>query len=160
MKRKKHWDQMQWTTETNFAIRHTMTNIISSGINRSIATHCAAAGRYIRMHTRTSCSSVQYSNYNLSGPGALLRNRTRCRRNRKRKTATTHRASAAAPAALLCMYKKNDLSIALTTLQPSSMIVSCIFLDWNEKASSMIVSCTVLDWNKKNSYERKIPITC
>ena len=90
----KHWNQMQWTTGTNFAIWHTMTNSSSrqrqlQQQNISIATHYTAAGRYIRIDTGTSCSSVQYNNDNRSGPGTLLWNRTRCLRNKKIKVLTT-----------------------------------------------------------------------
>ena len=58
----------------NFIIRHTMTNSCSSKQQQlqqqhccSIATHYRAAaaknvhGRYMQIHTRTSCSSVQYN---------------------------------------------------------------------------------------------------
>ena len=75
----------------------------SSCSNRSIATHYTAAGRYIRIHTRTSCSSVQYNNYNRSGPGTLSWTRTRCLyvTKREKKVIATQRAAAAAPATLL-----------------------------------------------------------
>ena len=76
----KHWNQMQWTTATNCAIRHTMTN--SSGkqqhrscSNSSIATQTSSRNTWqvysnTYGYTRTSYSSVQ-CNYYLSGPVIL-----------------------------------------------------------------------------------------
>ena len=66
-----------------------------SGSNSSIATHRAAAaaamhGSYIQIHTRTLYSSLQYT-YNLSGPGTLWRNHTRCLKKRdEKKTVLVH----------------------------------------------------------------------
>ena len=85
---------MQWTTGINFAIQHTMANSRSKQQQLQQQQYSntllyTAAGRYIRIHTRTSRSSVQYNDYNRSGPGTLLWNRTRCLRNKKIKVLTT-----------------------------------------------------------------------
>ena len=60
---RKHWNQMQWKTETNFPIRQRRRTALASSIScSSIATHRAAAaahcqvlvhGRYIQIHTHS-----------------------------------------------------------------------------------------------------------
>ena len=86
-----------------------------------------------KVHTRTSCSSVQHNTYNWSGPAVLLRNRTRCLRNGKRKNSNNAQSSSSSASSTIRYVYKTDFSIALTTLQSSSMILSCIFLHWNKK---------------------------
>ena len=81
MERTKNWNQMQSTTATNIAIRHTMTN--SSGkqqhcscSNSSIETHRATVAEIRQESTNTyrySRTSGVYSiitpEYNISSPG-------------------------------------------------------------------------------------------
>ena len=95
----------------------------------SIATRYTATGTYIRIHTRTSCSSVQYNNSNRSGPGTLLRNRTRCLRNKKRKNSVNNTQSSSSSASSSMYVYKTDFSIAQTTLQSSSMMVHILTLE-------------------------------
>ena len=53
---------MQWTTGTNFATQHTMTNSSSKQQQRQQQQYYRAAGMGIRMHTRTSGQNVRYDN--------------------------------------------------------------------------------------------------
>ena len=89
--------------------------------NSSTATHYTAGGRYIRIHTRTSCRSVHYNNYNRSGPsgpGTLLSNRTRCLRNKNKNNCnnnTEQQQHRQQHYDRMYVYK-TDFSIAQTTL--------------------------------------------
>ena len=62
-----------------------------------------------------------------------MRNRTRCLRNGKRKNSNNAQSSSSSASSTIRYVYKTDFSIALTTLQSSSMILSCIFLHWNKK---------------------------
>ena len=87
--------------------------------------------------------SVKHNNCNRSGPGTLLWNRTRCLRNKKRKTIiATHSSSSAS--STIYVYK-TDVSIALTTLQSSSMIVHIFTLE--QKKSITKTKKYVMDSN-------------
>ena len=124
---RKHWNQMQWTSATSFAIRHTMTNSSSKQqqLNSNIGTYYRTAatevhGRHIQIHTRTSCSSVWYNNF-LSGQGTLLLNRTRCLQNKKRNNSKNNTQSSSGGSSTMYPHK-TDFSIAQATPQSSSYI--------------------------------------
>ena len=99
----------------------------SSCSNSSIETHHTPASRYTRIHTRTSCSSEQYNNYNRSGPGTLLWKRTRCLQNKKERNKNTQSCISSACSTLY--VHKTGFSIAQTTLRSSSMIVHIFTLE-------------------------------
>ena len=136
---RKHWNQIQRiTTATNLPSGtrwRTAAGSRSSCSNSSIATLQSSSSRstwqvYIQLHTRKLCSSVQLQyNYNLSGQGTLLWNRTRCLRNKKRNNTSnnTRQSSSGGGNSTIYAYK-TDISIAQTTPQPSSYI----FLHWNK----------------------------
>ena len=116
-----------------------MTNSTASSSIR--ATHYKATRRYIRIHTRTSCSvqynsynlsGVQYNSYNLSGPGTLLWNRTR--NDRKRKSGDSTQTSSISASSTVYAHE-TDFSIAQTTLQ-SSMIVHIWKMEQNNEKMS------------------------
>ena len=126
---RKHWNEMQWTTREKMPSGtrwRTAAASSSSCSNSSIATHYTAAGRYIRIHTRTSCSSVQYTSYNRSGPGTLLWNRTRCLVTKRDIVITTHRAAAA-----VCMHMKLTSRLLRRHLNRHRSLY--VFLRWNQK---------------------------
>ena len=101
----------------------------SSCSNSSIATQYTAAGRYIRIHARTSCSSVQYTNYNRSGPGILCCETAHGVYVTKRETTNYNTQSSSSSASSTIYVYKTDFSIALTTLQSSSTIVHILTLE-------------------------------
>ena len=143
MKRKKNWNQMQWTTETNFAIRtrwRTAAASSSSCSIKNVATHYTAAGRYRRIHTRTSCRSVQYNNYNLSGPGTLW-NRARCLRNRQTTVIPTQSSSSGSNTMYRSIHIKPTSRLLRRHLNHHRS--SYIFLHWYKKKGNV---------KKKNRY--------
>ena len=132
---------MQWNAATNFPIRHTMTNSSNKQHqlqqlqynNTPQSTAAEVHGRHVQILTRTACSSVQYD-YNLSGPGTLLWNRTRCLRKKKRNNSNndTQSSSSGSGSSSTTMHAyKTDFSIAQTTPQSSY-----IFLHWHNKKKS------------------------
>ena len=124
MKRKKTLESDAVNHSNKISTRHTWRTAAASSSscsNSSITPHYTEAGRSIRIHTRTLCSSVQF---NLSGPGTLLGNHTRCLRNKKRNNCNNNTQSSST------MYTYNtDFSIAQATLQSSSMIVHIFALE-------------------------------
>ena len=154
---RKHWNQMQWTTATKFAIRHTLTTTSSKQQQLHQQQYSNTLHSSRQVYTNTYSYVVQaYSIIIKIDQVQVLCCETahdvHVTKREKKVLRSNNKTQSSSSSARSTMYVyKTDFSIAQTALQSSSMIVHILTLERKKRATNTHTSCAGLDPHTPNS---------